>query len=233
MFGASKYVGGLYVSRSHKGDADAKAPLEIIPVDRQREALSLLEEQVFNDKPFNYPPELYNHLAASHWDHWGTEVVERGDYPAHEIILMWQDRILGKLLSSLTLTRVHDGELKVDADEDALTTAELLERLTKAIYAEVDATKSGEFTNRKPAISSLRRNLQRAYLRKMSQLALGQTFSPEDCQTVAFAELTRLKGRIDVLLAGEVKLDSYSRAHLEETSARVTKVLDARMLVGP
>jgi hypothetical protein len=233
MFAASRYVGGLYVNRSHKGDANAKQPLEVIPADRQREALTLMEEQVFNDEPFNYPPDLYNQLAASHWYHWGTEVGERGDYPAHDIILMWQDRILSRLMSPLTLDRIHDNELKVKADDDALTTPELLDRLTKAIYKEVDTVKAGEFTNRKPAISSVRRNLQRAYLQRMSRLALGQTGAPEDCQTIAFAELSRLKTRIDALLAGEAKLDSYSRAHLEESSARITKVLDARMLVGP
>ena len=34
-------------------------------------------------KPESYyfPPQLYNHLAASHWDHWGTQIVERGDLP--------------------------------------------------------------------------------------------------------------------------------------------------------
>ncbi len=233
MFDASRYIGGLYVSRSHKGDPKAPKPLEIVPAERQRAALNLLEEQVFNDKPFNFPPDLYNQLAASHWDHWGTNVVERGDYPAHEIILMWQDRILSKLMSPLTLSRMHDSELKTPTDADCLTTAELLERLTKAVYSEVDTTKEGEFTNRKPAISSLRRNLQRAYLRRLSQLALGETSAPEDCQTVAYAELGKLKTRIDSLLNGQVKLDSYSKDHLQETSARIAKVLDARMLVAP
>jgi hypothetical protein len=57
--------------------------------------------------------------------------------------------------------------------------------------------------------------------------------APADCQTIAFAELGRLKTRIDLLLAGEAKLDSYTKAHLEETSARITKVIDARMLVAP
>jgi hypothetical protein len=233
MFSAARYVGGLYMSRSHKGDKDGPKPLEVVPVERQREALTLLEEQVFSDKPFSFPPDLYNQLAASQWDHWGTEVVERGDYPVHDIILMWQDRILSKLLSSLTLSRLHDSELKTSADADALTAAELLERLTTAVYSEVDTVKEGEFTNRKPAISSLRRNLQRSYLRRMSQLALGHTMAPEDCQTVAFAELGRLKSRIDSMLTGQAKLDSYTRAHLEETSARITKVVDARMLVSP
>jgi hypothetical protein len=233
MFDASRYIGGLYVSRSHKGDAKAPKPLEIVPAEKQRAALGLLEEQVFNDKPFNFPPEMYNQLAASHWDHWGTQIAERGDYPAHEIILMWQDRIVSKLLSPLTLARLHDSELKTVADADALTTAELIERLTKAVYSEVDSTKEGEFTNRKPAISSLRRNLQRAYLRRLSQIALGETSAPEDCQTVAYAELGKLKSRIDSLTNGQVKLDSYTKAHLQETSARIAKVIDARMLVAP
>ena len=218
MFDASRYIGGLYVNRSHKGDPKAAKPLEVVPAEKQRAALTLVEEQVFNDKPFNFPPDLYNELAASHWDHWGSPIAERGDYPAHEIILMWQDRILSKLLSPLTLSRVHDNELKTKADVDALTTADLLEGLTKAVYSEVDTTKEGEFTNRKPAISSLRRNLQRDYLRRISELAMGETSAPADCQTVAYAELGKLKKRIDSLVDGQVKLDSYSKAHLQETS---------------
>ena len=142
------------------------------------------------------------------------EFAERGDYPAHEIILLWQDRILSKLMSPLTLARLHDSELKTAADVDALTTAELLERLTKAVYSEVDSTKEGEFTNRKPAISSLRRNLQRAYLRRMSQLALGETYAPEDCQTIAYAEWASSKRGSIRSPGGQAKLDSYSKAHL-------------------
>ena len=101
------------------------------PPKKQREALELVEEQVFSDKPFGFPPELYGYLAASQWDHWGVEPIERTDYPAHDVILMWQDRILSKLLSPLTLARIHDSELKVPEDEDVLTTAELLESLTE------------------------------------------------------------------------------------------------------
>lgn len=233
MFYASGYVGGLHISRSHRGDEGAPEPIVVVPAKKQREALTLIEEQVLSDKPFSFPPEIYSHLKASHWDHWGTEVVERGDYPAHEIILLWQDRILARLMSPLTLARLHDSELKVSADEDMLTTAELLERLTSAVFSEVDTVKEGEFTNRKPAISSLRRNLQRAYLQRLSRLALGDTSAPADCQTVAFAELTRLKSKADAMLASDVKLDSYTRAHLAETSARITKVLDAKMLTSP
>jgi hypothetical protein len=233
MFAASRYVGGLEVSRSHKGDDKAGPPLVVVPAKKQREALELVEAEVFSDKPFGFPPELYGYLASSQWDHWGVEPIERTDYPAHDVILMWQDRILSKLMSPLTLARIHDSELKVPEDEDVLTTAELLESLTDTIFAETEDFKAGEYTARKPAISSLRRNLQRAYLERLSRLAMGQTMAPEDCETVAFVELKDLKGRIDTILAGDFELDVYSRAHLEESSAKIGKVLDATMVVGP
>jgi hypothetical protein len=233
MFFAARYIGGLNTSRSHKGDKDAPPPFEIVDAKEQREALALLEEQVFSDKPFQFPPELYNHLAPTYWNHWGTEYIDRVDYAAHDVILMWQDRILSKLLSSLTLTRLHDAELKTSADTDALTVAELLDRLTKVIFSETESVTSGDFTNRKPAISSIRRNLQRTYLRNLANLALGRTIAPEDAQTIAYAQLSELNGRIEKLLEAEVELDAYSRAHLAESSDRIEKVLDARMMQLP
>lgn len=234
MHFVSRFVGGLYVNRAHKGDANAQAPFVIVEPAKQREALALLEEQVFSDKPFQFPPDLYNYLASTRWSHWGTQLPLRTDYPVHEVISMWQDRILQQLLSPLTLDRLHDSELHLPPDQDALTTAELLDRLTKAIFAEVDKMPEGEYTNRKPAISSLRRNLQREYLKRLSRLAMGNTGAPQDCQTVAFSELTSLEARINNLLKSNSKLDTYSRAHMEETASRIHKVLDARLnLTGP
>ena len=150
----------------------------------------------------------------------------------HDVIAMWQDRILQQLLSSLTLDRLHDSELKIAADQDAFTTAELLERLTKAIFAETDEHGDREYTNRKPAISSLRRNLQRIYLKRLSNMAMGNTGAPQDCQTVAYLELEELEGRINKLLDAQKKLDPYSKAHLTETSARIRKVLEARLALS-
>jgi hypothetical protein len=229
MYFASRYIGGLYVNRSHKGDANGAAPFVVVDAGKQREALALLEDQVFSDKPFQFPPQLYNYLAASRWNHWGVDVPLRSDYPVHEVIALWQSRILSQLLSGLTLDRLHDSELKVPSDQDALTTAELLSRLTKAIFAEVDKMPEGEHTNRKPAISSLRRNLQRIYLKRLAQLAMSDSEAPQDCQTLAYAELSALEGRISNLLKANAKLDDYSRAHLDESASRIRKVVEARL----
>jgi hypothetical protein len=227
---AARYVGGVNVNRHHKGDANGQAPFVVVPAAKQREAMTLLEQQVFSDKPFNFPPDLYNHLASTRWSHWGTRNPLRTDYAVHEVIAMWQDRTLQQLLSSLTLERVHDAELKIPADQDAFTTAELLSRLTNAIFAEVENMPAGEYTNRKPAVASLRRNLQRIYLKRLAAIALGQTFAPQDCQTLAYAELSALDGKIKKALDSNPKLDAYTRAHLTESSERIKKVLDARLI---
>ena len=231
MHFASRYVGGVYVNRSHKGDPKAADPYVVTEPKKQRDAVKLVEDQVFSDAPFDFPPSLYNHMAATRWSHWGSEVPMRNDYPVHEVIALWQDRILQQLLSPLTLTRICDSELKVPADQDAFTSAELIHGLTSTIFAETEKLPSGEFTNRKPAISSLRRNLQRIYLKRLSALAMGETQAPQDCQTIAYSELKSLEERINKLLKDNSKLDDYSKAHLLETANRIGKVTDARLLL--
>ena len=229
MFFVARYVGGLETSRSHKGDKDAKPPISLIDVAKQREALKLLEEQVFSDTAYKMPDDLYKYLAASNWNHWGTSSTARKDFPLHDVVSQWQTRVLDQLVSSTVLERIHDTELKASPDQDLLTTAELIERLTKSIFSELDVIKDGDFSNRKPAISSLRRSLQREYLRKLSYLAMGRTFAPDDCQTIAFADMSSLDARIGQMLKSNVKLDSYSRAHLVESQSRIQKVLNAEL----
>jgi hypothetical protein len=232
VFDASRYVGGLFVSRSHKGDKNAPQPMVLVDAKRQREALTLVAEQALSEKPFNIPPSLYNQLTPSRWSHWGSYDSSRIDYPVHQTIRMLQDRILDQLFSSLTLTRLHDNELKVAEDADALTVAELIETLTDSVFSELDKVEEGkEYTNRKPLVSSLRRNLQRSYLERLSSMALGRTSAPEDCQTLAYAELKDLKKAIDELLEDEPKLDRYSEAHLREASDRIAKTLATDLLL--
>jgi hypothetical protein len=230
MYTASRLVGGLHTSRSHKGDANAPMPFRVVEPQKQRDALALLEQQMFSAQPFTFSPELYNQLVATNWSHWGSNPPDREDYPIHDAILMWQSRVLGRLLNPVTLDRIRDSELKVPADQDAFTTAELLDRLTKSIMAEVDATAPGDYTVRKPAVGSLRRGLQRQYVSRLSALAIAPSGVTPDAQAIAAAQLRSLEGRIGTLLAkNDVKLDDYSRAHLGEMQARIRKVLDASL----
>jgi hypothetical protein len=150
----------------------------------------------------------------------------------HEAILMWQDRVLGRLLDPLVLERIRDNELKVPAEQDAFTTTELFERLGKAVMREVTEMQPGDYTPRKPAISSLRRGLQRAYLTRLAGLALEGGAANPDAQALAADQLRSLDAQIEAVLdKQEMKLDAPSRAHLADLRARIDKVLDAELVL--
>jgi len=224
----ARYVGGLYASRTHKGQKDARPPFVVVEPKKQRDALALLEKEVFGPQAYQFPAEMYNYLGPSRWTHWGARTTSRSDYPIHDVVAVWQSRVLYQLTSSTTLERIADNELKVPADKDALTVAELLARLTRSIFSEIDTIKGGQFTNRKPAINSLRRQLQRNYFQRLADLATARTIAPNDCQALAAAELGSLETRINAFLKGKAKLDDYTRAHLQEAAVRIRKALEAR-----
>lgn len=226
MFFVARVVGGLDLSRSHKGDKDAPPPVRTISLEDQRAALKLLEEQVFSNKAFQIDPQLYTFLTASQWRHWGTDQNDRPDLPIHEIVEQWQVRILSQLLSPLTLSRIYDSEQRVAAAQETLTVADLLDQLTGIIFAEVREPLAGTYTNRQPAISSQRRNLQRSYLRMLGDMALGNTAAPADCQAISFAELSELAEAIHRARQSQT-LDAYTRSHLTACSERIRKLLDA------
>jgi hypothetical protein len=231
MFVASRLIGGLETSRSRRSDPDASPPFRVVPPDRQRAALDLLEKGMFAAEPFSFPPELYNQLVATRWTHWGARTSERDDYPVHDAILLWQDRVLGRLLDPLTLDRIRDGELRVPADQDAFTTVEFFDRLTRAVTSELDALQpGGGHTPRAPAIPSLRRGLQRSYVNRLAGLAIAGSGTNADAQALAAAQLRAIDRRIGgVLEKPGLELDGYSLAHLTELQERIRAVLEARL----
>ena len=188
--------------------------------------MKLLADSVFQSP--KYDPQLLNSLAATRWRHWGIQETLRVDYPIHENVSRMQAKILDQLLSSLTLTRLQDGEVKVPATEDAYTMAEHLKLLTEAIFAEVQNPPAGEFTNRSPYVSSYRRNLQRAAMKRLADLVLKSDGQPEDARVLLRVNLGDVAQKIDTTLnKGDLKLDDYSRAHLADSRLRLKQVLEA------
>ena len=227
----AREIGGIYVNRNHKGDPNAQPPFVVVEPKKQREALAFVEQQVFGPEAYQFPDKLYDFLGSTHWRHWGMRGYGRPDFSLKEIVLLMQEQILGQILSPITLSRILDSEAKTPGDKDAFTAAELLQGLTGLdLQRDRRARKSqgGKFTDRKPAISPLRRNLQQHYFERLADLAMGNDGTPADCQTVAAVELAGLEGRLKQVLAGKAQLDTYTRSHLGDLATRILKVLDAR-----
>jgi hypothetical protein len=231
---AAKFVGGHSIHRDHRGDPNARPPIVPIPAAKQREALKLVCDRIFTGTAMQISPEALRYLAVGRWYHWGsTDPDEDPEYPIHDRILQVQLWTLFEILNPRTLSLVRDAEARIPEGEDALTTPELLSILTDAIWSEAKADATGNFTNRKPYISTVRRNLQQEYAGQLIDLALegDSGASPPCARTQAWQQLGGLAARIQATLSaadqGKIVLDDYSRGHLLETGKRIQKALDA------
>ena len=100
------------------------------------------------------------------------------------------------------------------------------------------------------ALSTIRRNLQREYLRRLGSMVLGDSRQsrtatcsayvvfigggnasvPADARALARLHLKEIAGRISkVLETTNLTIDDTSRAHLEECRHRIAKVLEANL----
>ncbi len=225
---ASRYPGGVYVHRDHKGDKDGQPPFEVVEAAKQREAMQLIADTAFSAPEIN--GVQLNYMSASRWSHWGTIDMLRLDYPIHDVMLRMQDMILTEVLSSTTLDRILDSEFKVAKDEDAYTLAEHLTFITSSVFSEWDTKEAAEFSNRKPLIDSFRRNLQRRTLERLGNVVSHGLGTPSDARTLTRMHLTTLKAQADNLLKDEkIKLDDYSKAHLLESAAQIDKLLNSEI----
>lgn len=232
MFLATRYIGGQYHHRDHRGDENARLPYVPVPAKKQREALTFIKEHALSDKTFDFPPKLLNSIAITRWSDWGTSSnnSSRLDYPIHNVILQNQSQILGRLLDRNVLARVQDTELKFSNDEDIFTLPELFTGITDAVWVELDKNANAkQWTNTDAFISGFRRGLQREHLKQLIKLVLAaENGTPEDARSLARHHLQQINTRIkDVLLKSKQQFDDYTSAHLEESQVRVEKALDA------
>ena len=228
----NRFVGGTYVNRDRKGDPNERPPMIPVEAARQREAFKFVVANAFRDEAFGLTPELLTYLATdkqSHWDNYS----ESPEFPVHDTVMGVQRGVLLQLMNPTILRRMHDNEFLLAADQDAFTLPELLNGLTDEIWSEVLSSDpaNGKYTNRKPMISSLRRNLQREYITNLIDLneAYGSWGPPRAVQALAMEWMINLRDRIDKVLKGANarNLDDYTRTHLKECHTRLAASIDA------
>lgn len=213
------YVAGQSIHRS--STSATRLPLEPVNIEKQRQALALLQQYVFDENAFRFSPELLGKLVPARWLDW-TDAQTRLDYPIYENIFFLQSVVLTDLLSSERLSRLRDNELRAKPGQ-ALMLPELFDTLQSGIWKEV-LRPDGKMIK----LSSLRRALQRQYMDLLIQMVLRTGDVPEDARTLAWYNLKQLRSSLDSVLrkqGGEI--DTYTKAHLEESRTRIAKALDA------
>ncbi len=229
----ANWIGGAFVNRDKKGDPGDRPPVEVVPAEQQRAALKYVIESSFNDEAYGLTPKLLERMSVDKWLDGGSRssMSNEATWPIHDRILGVQASALTWLMNPTTLRRVYDNELRLPEDQDTLTLPELLETINKAVWTELDEECPEGRNDRKPMISSLRRNLQREHMQRLLDLILetsDDTAAYKPISNLARMELRTLSERIATRLAkcGE-KMDAYTRAHLSETQDRIERALEA------
>lgn len=220
VLNVTKYIGGIYNHRDHIGDPGGRLPFVPVPAAEQRAALAFLTENVFGPEAFRFPKDLMDRLAPERFPDFTGSIwsMRRLDYPIHGVVSAIQAWPLARLYDDLTMSRMLDVEVWADEGEDVLTLAEMFAGVRDAVWAEL-----GEGTD----VNSFRRNLQRAHLDALISLVVAPgPVTPADASTLARADLREIRSAIDGAMASE-RLDATTRAHLDETAARIDAALEA------
>ena len=168
----SRYIGGVYVERSNPQDPNRKEPYTPTPSEEQRRAMSALSKHAFSNEAFPINASLLSKVQLDRrmFDLRG----EHEDPQMHKIILGIQNKVLDHILSAWTLSRITDTQLY----GNDYSVYEVIDDLTEAIFLE----------DINSEVSSIRRNLQTSYVRRLIGI-LAADYYDEFATAAAYSSL--------------------------------------------
>lgn len=215
----SHFIGGQYLSRAHRGDPGASAP--VVPVSRSEEkrAFDVLDAYLFNGDALHVPASTLQHLSYDEWagygytgwpgygnlPDWAYNPPVRHDYALSARIARAQNSVLAFLFQPVVLSRIDENP--TESTGQTMSMSDLFDWLHAAIVSKPLARGS---------LPLVTRNLQLAYAAQLETLvnkpAAG---TPGDAQALARAELHRIAQDAQHALHGRLGSDRAMAAHLE------------------
>ncbi len=224
---ATKYVGGAYTSRDHRGQPGGKMPFAVVPYADSRRAFSLIADNIFSSRALRFSPELVSQLGASHFLDRGE--IERSDFAVADVVAELQDSVMYALFSPDTMSRLANAPYYAQTGQRTMKLDDLYEWMQAAVWDDLQPNTT--------SIDPIHRALQRRYTHLLVAYALAPSFIveaigyPSDTVPLATYELRRLDSRLAQTL-GNAHLDVATRAHLEDLHARITSALHASATRG-
>ena len=189
-------VGGVRWNRKSQ-DQDGY-PYERVERDTQERAMAYLDEQVFRTPSWLIDPDILDRVQES---------------GAADLLGGWQTSALNRLLAVNRMKRLIEQEAFDGADAYGLN--DMLDDLRTSVWRE---TGSGEATD------TYRRNLQRAYLERLSELMEDEDALATDIVPAVRGQLTTLMGEVRAGM-GRTR-DRSTRLHYDDALARIEQILD-------
>ena len=189
----SRYIGGVYVDRSVVGQDGATQPFTPVPLNKQRQAMKVLSEQVFAPDSFEVPAELLAHTAKQRrgFDHFTTTE----DPKHHDAVLAIQKGVLDHLLHPVVTKRISDSALY----GNRYSLADAMGDLTDAIF---EADIRGN-------VSTIRQNLQMEYVQRLVKMTKNGYDTPS--QSMAVYTLNQIDDMLGSRRAGDVATQAHTQ----------------------
>ena len=237
---AASWLSGTINNRARKGDPGDRNPIEEIAPSMQRRALVLILENAMRDEAWGLNSDLLHKMTIEkYWDNGGgRSAMTNSAFPIHQRIGGMQASALSMMLNPSTLGDLYDCEFRNDSSIDVLTMAEVIQAVTDEVWSELSDMPSNS-TLRKPAISSLRRNLQSEHLARLIELSLEEDAGTPVSRTIQSLVrlqlhdiLASIQGANPNAIGSPSSMDVYTRAHLIDASMKIEKVLNAQFTIG-
>jgi hypothetical protein len=213
---AARYVGGVYTSRSHRGQPGGSPPFVPVPRAEQQRAFDLLDRYVLSARALHVSPQLLDDVAPVRYgSDWSTNGIARTDFPMREVIARLQDGALSAMFNAATMSRIANAALKEDRPGQTMDLGDLFTWTNGAIFDDLGAA----------SIPPTHRDLQRRFTDLELQIALlpspamDQLGLPREIQALARYELRAVRGRLDG--AYRAATDVSTKAHLDDLRSRI------------
>lgn len=226
---AARYVGGMYTSRTHRGEPGARAPFSPLPRATSRRAFAILAANVFAPDAFTFPAQLMRDLGPDYFNGWGISTPPRTDLPATGLSDAVQGSVLNQLFSTINVARIYDVEATSPRGQ-AMSLADLFEWTRAAAFAEFPAHPN--------AGSAAHREFQRQYVDVLvaytsaPSLLVAGLGVPREAQALARYELEQVRRTVRAAL-NDSSLDITTRAHLEDLESRCDRTLHGVNVLQP
>jgi hypothetical protein len=211
---ASKYVGGVVYYRDRAGSP--RASFTPIAPERQREALKLVTEGLFQPDSFKFKPEFLGRLAADPFD---VGVGESASFTLGQRVLAVQTGVLDRLMSEATASRLLDSGLKMADAKKALSVGDLYDAIQASIWSDLKG--AGD-------IGLMRRNLQREHVKRMTFQLTRNVNLPADARALQRVNAQELVKQLRTAQA-RPGLSKEARAHLADSLNTLEEALKAPM----
>ena len=200
-----RQIGGVRTLRDFPGSG--RDPLQPVPAEVQRRALSLLSTDLLAAEGLRLSPALQRRVAPDFLDR--AEGEGGGtDFAVAQRLLDLQRAVLGYLMSDGLAARVLDSAGKVNTASEAFALGEVHDRVARDLWGDLSRT-----TRIEPA----RRELQREHVNRLAAFLLRPLpGSRVDARGLVRAHSRKLLSSLDGALKKRGALDNDTRAHLSD-----------------